>query len=221
MADFERQVVARDTRLTGSLRITCPDGFEKPLTELMAAFHEHHPGLFVEVLIDDRMFDLAKGEADVAIRAGNLEDSSLVAFKIADGPWAVYAARAYVERHGRPYAVADLRQHRVIGFTGAIANSNMGRWLSANIPDANIVARANNPTGLTATAKTGVGLALLPTHFGEVEPELVRVIDTISDLQSKIWLLTHPDLRETPRVRAFFDFVKSQKSLFLPGGGRL
>ena len=65
-------------------------------------------------MIADQYLDLAKGEADIALRAGESKDSSLISRKLADTPWAIYASRSYVGRHGRAEAVADLNRHAVI-----------------------------------------------------------------------------------------------------------
>jgi DNA-binding transcriptional LysR family regulator len=65
-------------------------------------------------------------------------------------------------------------------------------------------------------AKSGVGLTILPVQLGDPADELVRVIDPLPELMSQIYLLVHPDLRYTPRVRAFFDFVIAEIGAFRP-----
>ena len=69
--------------------------------------------------------------------------------------------------------------------------------------------------GLLLTAKSSVGLAVLPVHVG-LQTDLVRVIESTAELNSRIYLLMHPDLRNTPRVRAFFDFVVAEIDSFRP-----
>ena len=62
--------------------------------------------------------------------------------------------------------------------------------------------------------KSGVGLGPLPIHHGDREKELVRLIDAAPELVSHFWLLTHRDMRRTPRVRAFFDYVVAELKAF-------
>ena len=99
---FQRQIASVDTELTGTIRVTCPEGIAYlVLTPLLEKFHTRYPGLRVDVILTDRILDLAKGEADVAMRVAPLEDSTLVGRKISDLTWGFYASRAYAERHGR------------------------------------------------------------------------------------------------------------------------
>ena len=186
------------------------------MTPLLEAFRLRHPGLRVDLLIADRYFDLAKGEADVAVRAGAPADETLVGRKIADSTWAVYASRAYVERHGRPDQVADLDRHAVIAFDGEIAGVHAARWLRTVAPDAAVAARSNTVTGLVWMAQSGIGLAVLPVHLGDLQSDLVRVLDPVPELEAPLFLLVHPDLRYVPRVRAFLDFVVAEMDRFRP-----
>jgi DNA-binding transcriptional LysR family regulator len=134
----------------------------------------------------------------------------------------VYATWSYVEHHGRPERTQDLNQHVVVAFDGEIATYAAARWLRSVAPRAKIAARSDNWAAFLATVKTGVGLAPLPIHHGDREKELVRLIDTEPRVVSQFWLLMHPDMWHTPRVRAFFDYVvaevKTFRSLLLPEG---
>jgi DNA-binding transcriptional LysR family regulator len=65
-------------------------------------------------------------------------------------------------------------------------------------------------------AKSGAGLTILPVQLGDPAEELVRVIDPLPELMSKVYLLVHPDLRHTPRVSTFFDFVIAEIGAFRP-----
>ena len=68
--------------------------------------------------------------------------------------------------------------------------------------------------GLVLAVKSGAGLAPLPTVLADGESELVRVIDSVPELVTHYYLLMHPDMQHTPRVRAFYDFVESEIKLF-------
>ena len=84
------------------------------------------------------------------------------------------------------------------------------------VPEAQIVARNNSVLGLVYSVKAGVGLAPLPIPLGDPEPELVRVLGPIPEL-TRIWrILTTPELRRTPRVAAFFDFMVDEIEALRP-----
>lgn len=214
VAAFERHLAACDKGLTGTVRVTCGSSLAACLrqTPLIDAFHSRYPGLRVELVISERYVDLSKGEADIAIRLGQLTDESLVSRKIADASWAVYASQAYVERYGRPVSVEDLNRHLVIGCDGAIANYPAARWMRTVAPHATIAARSEHWQGVMLAVKAGAGLAAMP-HWQGDSVELVRVVDNIG-LVLPYYLLMHRDMQQTPKVRAFADFVASEIASF-------
>ena len=79
------------------------------------------------------------------------------------------------------------------------------RWLAGLAPAAAVVLRCNSWLSQLAAAKAGLGLAALPCFLGDAEPALVRVLPPEPGIASELWLLTHPELRRSARVRAFTD----------------
>jgi DNA-binding transcriptional LysR family regulator len=214
---FRRQIASADTELIGTIRVTCAEGIAYlVLTPLLEKFHARHPGLMVDVILTDRILDLAKGEADVALRAAPLQDSALIGRKLADMTWGLYAARAYAERHGQMAELQDIAHHAVILFEGEFADIQVAKWLRATAAHARIAARCSGVTGALLTVKSGVGIAVLPSHIGDTESDLVRLLGPLQEPTSACYLLAHPDLHKTPRVRAFFDFMIREIESFRP-----
>jgi DNA-binding transcriptional LysR family regulator len=225
VAAFERHLASCQKEIAGTLRLTCPTTIAHRLARasLIDAFHARHPGLWVELVMSDHYLDLAKGEADIAIRSGQSPDQNLVGRKIGETPWAVYASRSYVERHGRPQRVEDIERHFVVAMDGGMTNYRVAQWLRSIAPHATIAARCDSWPGLILAVKSGAGLTPLPIAEGDRDSELVRVIDDIPELLMRIYLVTHPDLHRTPRVRAFFEFVATEIKVFravLSGKGK-
>ena len=200
---------ARDRR--GIIRLTCPEPIVPRLMPLIERFHAKHPTFQVEFVTSDRYLDLLKGEADVAFRSGDTDDD-LIGRKIADSIWAIYASPAYIERHGKPERVEDLTHHLLVSLDEALANHRVVTWLKAVAPEAKIAARNNSVLGLVYAVKSGIGLGPLPTAIADEQEDLVRVLGPIPQLARSWRLLTHPDLRRTPRVTAFFDFVAEERA---------
>ena len=124
VATFQRQLLSQGVELKGTLRVTCPEGMAtRLLAPLIEAFRVKYPELRVDLIMTDRRLDLAKGEAEIAVRMHDPGDERLIARKLADSPWAIYASRSYIERNGRPQRVEDLGRHAIIEFDGEIANS--------------------------------------------------------------------------------------------------
>lgn len=206
---LERQIQALKLDLKGVIRLTCPEPTVARITAtgLLDRFYARYPGLFVEFVTSDRYLDIAKGEADVALRSGEPVDDSLVGRKICDSIWAIYASKTYVQQHGRPASIADLANHALIGFDGIMLNHRVAKWLPVAVPNARIVNRNNSMLGTLSAVKAGIGIAPLPTTLGDGEATLVQVLPPVAELTRSWYLLTHPDLRQTPRIAAFVDHL--------------
>jgi DNA-binding transcriptional LysR family regulator len=218
VSGLELHVQSKRHELTGTIRVTCPEPLSHRITktQLLDRFHARHPGLRVEWVMSDKYLDIARGDADVALRSGDVEDSELVGRKVADSLWGVYASRQYLEQHGRPERIEDLGRHAIIGFDESMANHRTMTWLRALVPEPNIVARNNSVLGLLYSVKSGVGIAALPLPLGNGEPELVQLFGPVPEL-TRIWrLLTRREIRHTPRISAFFDFVLEEIDALRP-----
>ena len=140
VSELEQHVAdgARDGR--GTIRLTCPEPVVPRLLPLIDRFHARHPRFRVDLVTSDRYLDLLKGEADVAFRSGDTDDD-LIGRKIADSIWAVYASRAYAERHGTPKRVEDLADHLLVSLDEKMASHRAVQWLQAVAPNARIASR--------------------------------------------------------------------------------
>ncbi|HRY22814.1 MAG: LysR family transcriptional regulator [Geminicoccaceae bacterium] len=209
VGDLERKIRSLKLDLAGTIRLTCPEPIVPRIAAsgLLDRFHERYPGLLVELVTSDRYLNLAEGEADIAFRSGEPVDDRLVGRKVCDSVWAVYASRSYVQKHGRPRDIADLATHALIGFDGIMQGHRVARWLPAVVPDARIVSRTSSMLGAVAAVKAGVGIAPLPTTLGDAEDTLVQVLPPVEALTRAWYLLTPADLRRTPRIAAFVDWL--------------
>ena len=215
---FERQVHTLGTEAAGVIRVTCPEPIVNRImqTGLLDRFHARHPALRVQFVMSDKYIDLSQGDADVALRSGDTDDDELVGRKIGDSIWAVYASRAYIERHGQPASIAELPKHALVGFDDTMAKHRIAQWLRTVAPDAPMAARSSSVLGLIYSVKAGLGIGPLPLPLGDAEPDLVRVLEPVAEL-SRIWrLLTTRELRRTPRVSAFFDFIVEEIETLRP-----
>ncbi|HYT90613.1 MAG TPA: LysR family transcriptional regulator [Gemmataceae bacterium] len=215
--DFERQATGAANDTEGAIRVTCPEPIVYRITQsrLLDRFHALHPGLRVEFVTSDRYLDLTRGEADVALRSGDTDDE-LVGRKIADSIWAVYASRSYLQEREPPRTVEELSQHPLVAFDGTMTNHRASKWLADVAPRATVAARNNSVLGLVYAVKSGLGLGALPTALGDAEKDLVRVLGPIPELSRSWRLLAHPDLRRTPRISAFFDFMLAECEALKP-----
>jgi DNA-binding transcriptional LysR family regulator len=112
-----------------------------------------------------------------------------------------------IQRRGRPRSIAALANHAMIGFDGIMQGDRAATWLAQAVPSARIVNRNNSILGTLSAARAGIGVAALPTTLGDAEETPVQVLPPVDELARSWFLLTHPDLRRTPRIAAFVDHV--------------
>ena len=210
VGDLERHLTDMGRDRAGVIRVTCPEPIVQRMRPLIDRFHARHPNLRVDFVMSDRDIDLSKGEADVAFRSGDTDDE-LIGRKIADSVWAVYASHDYIARHGKPARIEDLLQHPLVCLDESMSGHRVAKWLKEIAPSAKVTARNNSVLGMVYAVKSGVGIGPLPTAIADSEPGLVRVLGPIPELARSWRILTHPDLRRTPRIATFFDFVAEER----------
>jgi DNA-binding transcriptional LysR family regulator len=207
--EVERKIRGTSSDGREIIRLTCPEPVVGRLKPLIDRFHERHRGLKVEFVASDRYLDLLKGEADVALRSGDTDDA-LVGKTVAESVWGLYASAEYVERHGRLEAPPHLAQRAVLALDESMADHRLMIWLRRVAPRADVVSRSGSILGLVEAAKSGIGIAPLPMSIA-LEAGLVELLAPIPELARTWKLLTHPALRDTSRVAAFFEFISEEK----------
>jgi len=204
---IERRAAGDDGRVEGTVRLTVSEALSGYLVKRLGALRELHPALVVEVLVGNRMFDLMRGEADIAVRVvDKLKEPDLVARKLAVAGWALYASPSYFARKGTPCSAEALAGHDVVELDATMRGVPGSLWLEAHGKGANVVARANSIVAALNTAIAGMGIAAVPCSIGDAEPAVRRVSPRIIGSRD-VFLLVHPDLARVARVRAVVDFV--------------
>jgi DNA-binding transcriptional LysR family regulator len=218
--EVERQVLGRDRELTGALRVTTAFVLmDHLLPQPLADFARAYPGIEVEVVENAVLVDLssrqadspqawARREADVAVRLSGHVAEHLVGRQLGMTQCRVYALRGAA---GLPQAVTSLdilaREAPWVAFERDASARIYDQWLHQRLAHANVRVRVDIFNAKAAMLRTGIGVGVLPTFMEARHPELVAVSEPIAELAQPVWLLTHPDLRQTARVRAFMQFV--------------
>jgi DNA-binding transcriptional LysR family regulator len=203
---LDRELTGRDTRLSGQLRVTCSEtmGF-KVLMPLIARFRKMHPGILIDLTIENRVIDMARREADVALRATRPSQGDLFGRKLADVQWGLFASPGYLKANGTPKSIAELGEHAVIGWPELSIHTRAGAWISKHVPPDAIGFRVPGFVHQCIAARDGLGVALLPVYLAAGEKHLVPVLPPMKDPVTEIWIVTHRSLKDTARVRAFMD----------------
>jgi DNA-binding transcriptional LysR family regulator len=202
---LERTVAGADYRLSGRIRLTTPAGIAQDfVAPLLPDFRREQPQIEVDIAVSDTDFDLARREADLALRATTQPPEFLIGRKVADLQWWFMAGTSYLEANGRPGSLDDLHDHALIGASDSFRRVSAFAWLERQLGP-RVVARADHLLTMAVMACAGLGIAMLPSDLHR--PTLQRLFVAESGAAGQLWLLTHPDLRRVARIRAFSDFL--------------
>ncbi len=207
---LDRDISGRDRRLCGRLKVTSSETLAySRLTTYLAAFRQAHPGIVVELAIDNRVLSLSRREADIVLRPIRPKEGDLWGRKLSRIAWALYANATYLDANGGPLSTAsDVDRHALIGWEEPASGIASADWLSQAAPSEAFVYRTNSLVNQLVAAKAGIGLALLPCYLGDGEAGVTRAVpEPVAELSGELWIVTHADLKGTARVRAFFDLV--------------
>jgi len=191
-ADAARRIAGRDFMPAGTLRLTTTDTlFQGLISPMLAVFRERFPDIHLDVRVSNDPFDLARRDADIAIRAADEAPDPLIAHALGRIAMARY-------RLAQRRAAVDTW----VGLSEAVPYPAFHRWMAAHAPDGSCVLRTDSMLAMWRAVADGIGDAVLPCYIADTDPALVRIGEPIPALTAPAWLLVHPDMRRTARVRA-------------------
>jgi DNA-binding transcriptional LysR family regulator len=197
-------------RLTASVMI----GGEV-LPAMLAAFHETHPGIAIELVLSDQTQDLLRRDADIAVRMVRPKQEALVAKKIGRIALGLFAHRRYLERHGKPASLADIAEHALIGYDRETAFVRTLRGAGLTLTREMFALRCDADLAQLAALRAGFGLGVCQLGIARRDPDLVQVLTRDFKFELDMWLVMHKDLRNTRRTRALFDHLSAELSRYV------
>jgi DNA-binding transcriptional LysR family regulator len=211
--EAERAVADLHAEPRGTLKINAPMSFGMiHLAPAIAEFLRRHPGLEIDMDLNDRFVDLIEDGYDVAVRIGRLRDSSLVARRLAPNRQVVVGSPAYFKTHGRPTQPDDLVQHNCLLYTN-VSPPDQWHFTVAGKPCTIKVSgtlRVNNGEVLREAALAGQGITMLPTFLlGEqiARSQLDVALTEFLPSDSAVYAVYPHSRHLSPKVRVFVDFL--------------
>lgn len=202
--NVERRVLGADVRLQGSMRLATSEALMiHILADHVEAFRAQYPDINLDVALSNEHVDLARRDADIVIRATSAPPEHLVGRSVGHVNAAAYAAPGYLDAkgRGRPIAAYDW-----VGYDGALAHHRQARWTSDNVPDERVKLRFDSISAVLAVLVRGAGCGALPCFIADSNPALERLPGTFQETEVQMWVLTHPDLKKSARIRAGLQF---------------
>jgi DNA-binding transcriptional LysR family regulator len=204
------RIAGRDAEVSGELIVTSVELVAPLLMPAMARFRAEHPNTTVRYIVSGRVFELAYGEAHVAVRAGPRPEHPDNVVR----PWlavrtGLYAHRGYIAEHGLPTSDKDLAGHAFIGGDEGTVPLPFLAWLkTVTRPEQEVFTSANQRIKFQALL-SGLGVGFFPAHQARNHPELVEVIAPRPEWDTPFWLVTHVDLHRSAKVQAFLGALQA------------
>lgn len=212
--DMENQLGDLQTHARGLLRISAPVSFAiRHMAALLNDFQNAHPGVSIDLHLNDRKVDIVEEGFDIALRIGHLKSSSLIAKRIAPVRLVMCASPGYLKQHGTPQRPEDLQAHRYLRYSYMehSASNAVQRWLQSDGRSHNNGMVSNNGDVLVEAAIGGAGIVLQPTFIAgsAIKDGKLQVI--LSEYEPEPMALyavyAHRQLLAS-KVRSFVDFME-------------
>lgn len=202
----------------GELRVTTNDTLLTHLImPILAKFRRLYPEIRLDVVLANQALNLSKRDADVALRATDNPPETLVGRRLASIAWAIYGRReTFPEATPRLGDTHWCAGQDWVALGDNLAHLKAARYVRELVPTARIAYRVNTVLGLTEAVEAGIGIGPLPCFIADPRPGLVRLSEPQPEFSTSLWMLTHPDLRHAPRVRAFLDTFAGEIGAYRP-----
>jgi DNA-binding transcriptional LysR family regulator len=220
--ESELAVTARDVRaepekLAGVVRVSLGEGFVRFASRVAASFRREHPETLFELVADQRVADLPKRQADLAIRTVKSTSDTVVSRKLGELGYGLFATDDYLRRSQRARVSREnFAEHDFVIYEGFLERQPEVRWLRER-GATRFPFRASNTDGVLECAAAGQGIAALPVVFADAAPVLRRVRMDEDPPSKPVFLAMHRDMRSVPRVRAFADALAKEATQALGG----
>lgn len=205
-AALERAATAHGEEVRGVVRISASEvvGVEV-LPPIIEALRAVHPELNFEIVLNNRVQDLLRREADIAVRMVRPKQEQLVARRVGNIEVGLHAREDYLARCGTPRRTSELNAHTLIGYDqpNAFVRS-ASRFFQGFTREAFSICTDSDLAQL-AMIRSGVGIGGCQVALAARDATLVRVLPSAFSMQLETWVTMHEDLRDSPRCRVTFD----------------
>ena len=201
-----RAATGQGKTVRGTVRISASEviGIEV-LPPMLAPLNERHPDLVIELSVSDQVEDLLRHQADIAVRMVAPAQDALITRRIGGIPLGLHAHRRYLDLHGVPEKLDDLRDHRMIGFD---RESAFVRAMRKRVPLLGIMRptlKSDSNLAQMAMIRAGCGIGVCQVELARRDPNLMRLLATEFELPLETFVVMHETMKTTPRCRVTFD----------------
>jgi DNA-binding transcriptional LysR family regulator len=205
-ASLERTASSQGEGVRGTVRVSASDVIgTEILPPIVERLRELHPELKVELVLTNRVQDLLRREADIAVRMVRPQQDQLVARRIGHIELGLHARKDYLARNGTPRNTSELANHSVIGYDQATAFIRSAAKSFPGLSRDTFSLRTDSDLAQLALIRCGAGIGVCQVALAKRDDALLRVLPKTHSLQLETWVAMHENLRNSPRCRATFD----------------
>ena len=189
--------------LSGQIRFQTVDATAFNLMGYLREFAQRYPAIEIDLVLGQGFANLARGEADVVLRATNKPTETYIGQQVAQHALAVFGTSEILNDYGSNTPLCDLPW--VLwedGFTDG--------WMEKHVPDASVAMRVNTAFGMTRAVRSGLGIGHLACYGVARDEKFLCLRGPDPDLSIQIWLLAHRNVRRNTKVRVFMAFLREK-----------
>ena len=215
---FTRAASADAGAASGTVRITASDVIgAEVLPAMLADLRRSHPGLVLELHLSNRNENLLSQEADIAVRTVRPAQAAVVAKRVGVVKLGLFAAKAYLDEHGTPLAVEDLRRFALVGPDRDTGDLRALREAGLDLRREMFAVRTDSHLAQLGAIRAGLGIGVCQAALARRGAGLVPVLPAAFAYGLETWIAMHEDLRRVERVRVTFDHLVRALSGYVIG----
>lgn len=211
--DVEKKLTGQNLRLDGKVRLTATEYIGSFwITKDMQEFRAQYPGIHVDMRVDMQVINLVRREADIAVRLGRPDQPDLIAKKLGSFRTYLAASKSYLEKHGRPERLEDLKNHYGVGFGEGTMQTHAVLGLFRHFHRENILFSSNSLYSIYRAIDNGLGIGMMPDIAAADFPDVEFILPEKHYLELEVWLVTHAEIQHNARIRALYDYLATSLS---------
>ncbi len=192
----------------GTIRLTTSEiAANEVLPPILTTFREAWPQVDIELVASNRLEDLLRRDVDIAVRMARPTQEALLARRIGSLRLILYGHRSYLQKHGAPRTLEDLRGHTLIGYDRAIPLARVIEQIDFPVTRDLFALHTDSETTQLAMLRAGYGLGPCQPQIAARDPNLVPLLEDVFGFDLEVWVVMHEDLKADRRMRLLFDHL--------------
>lgn len=203
----------------GVIRLTASEvAAVEVLPPMLTDFRETWPQVTLELAVSNRLENLLHRDADIAVRMARPTQDALFALKIGSINLGFHAHRSYLQKHGEPRTMDELRGHTLIGFDRNLPLARIVDQIDIEVTRDLFALHTDNEVTQLAMLRAGYGICPCQRQIAARDPNLVPILEDQFGFDLEVWVVMHEDLKTDRRMRLMFDHLVAGLKAYVAAG---